>query len=78
MGRHAQVLDLLAGSLPAFSVLEVCELLILARNELARRASRDASELVERALKLYAEDVVTPDSPSDNGNRAPGDNGADA
>jgi hypothetical protein len=76
MSAHTLLLDVVASCLPKFSALDLCCLLVVAREELSRRKAFDAALLLDHAARTFALEVSGPDAPSDNGHQVNGDSGA--
>lgn len=59
-----------------FTALDLVELLAVLRAEFLTRGDTCAANYCSRAAKAHADFVVSPEAPSDNGSRAPGDSEA--
>jgi len=69
-------LSVLAVTLKDFSVLDLMELFTQVVVELRMRGDAPSAELISTGAKSHARFAVTPEAPSDDGDRAPGDSGA--
>lgn len=69
-------LSVLAVALKRFSLLDLMELFCQLVVELRLRGDLESSEHIAAAAKSHARFAVSPEAPSDNGDRAPGDSGA--